>query len=148
MSRSHLECTDVIITNQIQHIHTMLARLSRTTRFGVRFQSQAFPKGDVNAAKAFKEHNEAVFHHAGKTAALWKKISIFVAFPVIAATAVKIYLVESAHAEHREHMKHIPDEEWPSNYPYQNIRRVPFFWGDGNKTLFWNSDINRNVPAE
>ena len=75
-----------------------------------------------------------------------KKVSLFLAAPIIAATAINTYFVEAEHAHHREHNKHLSDEEWPVKpYPYLNVRRVDFFWGDGDKTLFWNSDCNRHI---
>ncbi|KAJ5922583.1 hypothetical protein N7516_010286 [Penicillium verrucosum] len=36
---------------------------------------------------------------------------------------------------------HGPLEE-RTEYPYQNIRVKNFPWGDGDKTIFWNSDVN------
>ncbi|KAG7777464.1 hypothetical protein KL930_000363 [Ogataea haglerorum] len=115
-------------------------------RFNSSVQNEpAFKKADPAKAKEFIEHYEAVIHHSEKTSNLWKKITYFVAFPVIALTAVNTYFVEAEHAHHREHTKHLSDEEWPKDYPYQNIRRKDFFWGDGDKTLFWNPDVNRHV---
>ncbi|ANZ75284.1 BA75_02821T0 [Komagataella pastoris] len=102
-------------------------------------------KGDPAKAQAFKKHLDDVYHHSKGTTALWKKISYFIALPAIALTAVNTYFVEAEHAEHRAHNRHLSDEEWPKAYPYQNVRRVDFFWGDGDKTLFWNPDVNRHV---
>ncbi|SCU84760.1 LAFA_0D11848g1_1 [Lachancea sp. 'fantastica'] len=108
----------------------------------------AFGPGDKLAAKAFKETAENTHHHAKETSGLWLKISMFVAAPAIALAAVNTYFVEAAHAEHRSHLKHVPDSEWPKNYDYQNIRTKPFFWGDGDKTLFWNPIVNRHISDE
>ncbi|CEP60536.1 cytochrome c oxidase subunit VIa LALA0_S01e13146g [Lachancea lanzarotensis] len=108
----------------------------------------AFGPGDQLAAKAFKETAENTHHHAKETSGLWLKISFFVAAPAIALAAVNTYFVEAAHAEHRKHLEHVPDSEWPKNYDYQNIRTKPFFWGDGDKTLFWNPVVNRHIGDE
>lgn len=116
---------------------------------GRRFQSNldklAYTPDPAKGAE-FKAHLEAVEKHAGGSSNNWKKVSFFLAAPIIAATAVNTWFVEAEHAEHREHTKHLSDEEWPvAAYPYLNVRRVDFFWGDGNKTLFWNSDCNRVI---
>ncbi|KAJ9620343.1 hypothetical protein H2204_012312 [Knufia peltigerae] len=44
--------------------------------------------------------------------------------------------------EHWEHWEHLPPLEERVEYPYQNIRMKNFFWGDGDKTLFWNDNVN------
>lgn len=116
---------------------------------GRRFQSNldkiAYTSNPAKGAE-FAKHLEAVEHHAKGSTSNWKKISFLVAVPAIALTAINTYFVEMEHAEHRAHNKHLSDEEWPvPKYPYLNIRRIDFFWGDGDKTLFWNSDCNRNV---
>jgi len=69
---------------------------------------------------------------------------LFVAVPAIVSCGYYVYGIEVKHAEHRKHLAHIKDEDWPKNREYQNIRTKKFFWGDGDKTLFWNDEINRN----
>lgn len=124
-------------------------RVSRNTRNAHSLppwaNKPAFPNPDPAAAKAFKEGLEASKHHAEQTSSLWRKISWFVAAPAVLATAVNTYFIEAEHAHHREHLSHVPDEEWPAQYDYMNIRSKPFFWGDGDKTLFWNPVINRHI---
>lgn len=44
--------------------------------------------------------------------------------------------------EHWEHWSHMPPLEERVEYPYQNIRHKNFPWGDGDKTIFWNSNVN------
>jgi cytochrome c oxidase subunit 6a len=105
----------------------------------------AFPKVDAKAAQEFKATLEASKHHAQQTSGLWGKISWFIAAPAVLATAVNTYFVEAEHARHREHLSHVSDEEWPKQYDYMNIRTKPYFWGDGDKTLFWNPVINRHI---
>lgn len=99
------------------------------------------------AGEAFKKAYQEKMHHSVGITSLWKKITYFVAFPVIALTAIPIAKIEFDHAKHREHLRHLSDEEWPVQYEYQNLRLKKFFWGDGDKTLFWNSDVNRHVEA-
>ena len=126
--------------------------LRQARTIGRRFQSTnpnldkpAFVADPAKAAE-FKKHLEAVEHHASGSSSNWKKVSLFLAAPIIAATAINTYFVEAEHAHHREHNKHLSDEEWPVKpYPYLNVRRVEFFWGDGDKTLFCNSDCNRHI---
>lgn len=93
-----------------------------------------------------RENNEKVHHSEGITK-LWTKITYFVALPVIALTAIPVANVEFKHAKHREHLRHLSDDEWPTQYEYQNIRQKKFFWGDGDKTLFWNPDVNRHIES-
>lgn len=108
----------------------------------------SFRSPNLTKAKAFLEYNKHVSEHSGKTASLWYKISLFVALPAIILCSINTWGIEMKHAEHREHLKHIPDEDWPRNREYQNVRYKPFFWGDGDKTLFWNDGINRNVSKD
>lgn len=105
----------------------------------------AFPNPNPEAAKAFKSQYEATKHHAEQTSSLWRKISWFVAAPAVLATAVNTYFVEAEHAHHREHLAHVSDEDWPKQYDYMNIRSKPFFWGNGDETLFWNPVVNRHI---
>lgn len=109
---------------------------------------KAYPHPDKAAGEAFKAQLKATEHHARDTTALWKKISIFIAGPAILATAINTYFVEAEHAEHRKHLAHVSDEDWPVQYDYQNIRTKNFFWGDGDKTLFWNPVINRHPSKD
>lgn len=104
-------------------------------------------KPDLKKGEAFiKSYEEKKSHSAGVTN-LWKKITYFVALPAILLTAIPVGQIELHHAEHRQHQKELSDEEWPVQYDYQNIRSKKFFWGDGDKTLFWNSDVNRHIEA-
>ncbi|CAI4039099.1 hypothetical protein SMKI_07G0700 [Saccharomyces mikatae IFO 1815] len=108
----------------------------------------AFGPPDKVAAQKFKESLMATEKHANNTSNMWVKISVWVALPAIALTAVNTYFVEKDHAEHREHLKHVPDSEWPRDYEFMNIRSKPFFWGDGDKTLFWNPVVNRHIDHD
>ncbi|KAK3045399.1 hypothetical protein LTS18_013883, partial [Coniosporium uncinatum] len=61
---------------------------------------------------------------------------------VIIATA-NAYTLWNEHWEHKAHEQ--PKEEQPE-FQYQNIRTKNFFWGDGDKTLFWNEKVNYHKP--
>ncbi|CAH6720032.1 cytochrome c oxidase subunit 13, mitochondrial [[Candida] jaroonii] len=107
----------------------------------------AFHPSKINkaAGEAFvKEYTEKV-HHSEAVTKLWKRITYIVAVPALIATAIPVINIELKHAKHREHLAHLPDEEWPVQYDYQNIRSRNFWWGDGDKTLFWNSSVNRHI---
>lgn len=105
----------------------------------------AFGAPNKAAAEAFKNSMKATQDHAKGTYGTWMKISYWVAAPAILLTAVNTYFVEKEHADHREHLKHVPDKDWPRDYEYMNIRSKPFFWGDGDKTAFWNPVVNRHI---
>jgi cytochrome c oxidase subunit 6a len=108
----------------------------------------AFPNPSKEAAEAFTKGIKAEQHHAEGTTKLWKKISYFIAAPAVIATAINTYFVEAEHAEHRKHLAHVKDEDWPIQYDYQNIRTKNFFWGNGDETLFWNPVINRHIKRD
>lgn len=108
----------------------------------------AFGKPDLVAAKKFQESLNNTEQHAGKTSALWFKISFLVALPAILLTTYHVYNVEMEHKAHRDHLKHVPDEDWPRDMEYMNIRSKPFFWGKGDKTMFWNPVVNRHIDHD
>ncbi|KAG5363781.1 Cytochrome c oxidase subunit 6A [Yarrowia sp. B02] len=99
-------------------------------------------------AEAYEAEYVATEKHAAHTSALWRKISIYICTPVILATCVNTYFVEAAHAEHREHLSHLSEEDFPPEYEFQNVRTKNFFWGDGDKTLFWNPAVNRHIRSD
>lgn len=67
------------------------------------------------------------------------KPSPSVVIPCLILGSINAYNLWSEHWEHWEHM---PPLEERIEYPYQNIRTKNFFWGDGDKTLFWNDKVN------
>ncbi|KAG4305933.1 hypothetical protein PORY_000843 [Pneumocystis oryctolagi] len=85
---------------------------------------------------------DAVKEHAGKTAELWKKISIFVCIPALILSGINALQLYLKHQEHLSHMLEEQENDTTLEYPYQNIRSKRFFWGDGDKTLFWNDRVN------
>ncbi|CUM63793.1 uncharacterized protein PRCAT00001377001 [Priceomyces carsonii] len=105
----------------------------------------AFPQVDKKAGQEFKKNLDEKIQHSEGITNLWKKITYMVALPAILLTAIPVVKIELEHADHRKHLRELPDDEWPTQYEYQNLRQTKFFWGDGDKTLFWNSDINRHI---
>ncbi|KAK4133410.1 mitochondrial cytochrome c oxidase subunit VIa [Trichocladium antarcticum] len=88
---------------------------------------------------AFVRERRHVKEHAGPTTELWRKISIYTIPPALVLAAVNAYNLWN---EHWEHWSHMPPLEERTEYPYQNIRSRNFPWGDGDKTLFWNEEVN------
>ncbi|KAI9300899.1 cytochrome c oxidase, subunit VIa [Cunninghamella echinulata] len=98
-------------------------------RSGVRFSS---------TATAVEQ--EAIKSHAAKSADTWKKISIFVCIPALAAASLNAY---NLYEKHHEHQLHHP-KEWVK-YEYINLRVRPFFWG--KESLFFNPKVNLSADA-
>ncbi|KAK1995332.1 mitochondrial cytochrome c oxidase subunit VIa [Colletotrichum falcatum] len=48
--------------------------------------------------------------------------------------------------EHWEHWSHLPPLEERTEYSYQNIRTKNYQWGNGDKTIFWNDNVNYHNP--
>ncbi|KAA8914840.1 cytochrome c oxidase, subunit VIa [Sphaerosporella brunnea] len=102
-------------------------------------------QGSQEAGSAFVREREAVHKHAAESAALWRKLSLLSG--IIYSVVPPIMIVSAINAwnlwnEHWEHWEHMPPLEERTEYPYQNIRVKNFFWGDGDKTLFWNDKVN------
>ncbi|KAI9824675.1 MAG: hypothetical protein M1819_000828 [Sarea resinae] len=93
------------------------------------------------ADNAFNRERAAVKQHAAESSHLWRKLSLFAVIPCLAIAGANAYTLWNEHWEHWEHST--PLEERPQ-YSYQNLRAKNFFWGDGDKTLFWNDKVNYN----
>ncbi|KAF2453030.1 cytochrome c oxidase subunit VIa-domain-containing protein [Lineolata rhizophorae] len=130
----------------------MLARTAAATARVVRARTAAGPAGlrtysaEVGgqplkgpADNAFNRERAAVKAHAAATSDLWRKLSIYVVIPALLISGANAYRLWNEHWEHWEHMP--PLEERPA-YPYLNVRTKNYFWGDGDKTLFWNDKVN------
>ncbi|RMD44184.1 hypothetical protein DV735_g1005, partial [Chaetothyriales sp. CBS 134920] len=91
------------------------------------------------ADNAFNRERAAVKAHAAATSGLWRRLSIYVVIPTLVLGSINAYNLWN---EHWEHWDHMPPLEERVEYPYQNIRSKNFFWGDGDKTLFWNDKVN------
>ncbi|KAJ5884973.1 hypothetical protein N7495_009483 [Penicillium taxi] len=90
------------------------------------------------ADNEFNRERAAVKHHASSTSGLWFKLSLCV-IPVLIGGSINAY---SLWNEHWEHWAHMPPLEERTEYPYQNCRTKNFPFGDGDKTIFWNSSVN------
>ncbi|KAM5442510.1 Cytochrome c oxidase subunit 6A [Microsporum ferrugineum] len=84
----------------------------------------------------FLRERAAVKAHAASTSDLWRKLAVI---PTLILGSINAY---NLWTEHWEHWSHMPALEERVEYPYQNIRSKNYFWGDGDKTLFWNSAVN------
>ncbi|KAH8802875.1 cytochrome c oxidase subunit VIa [Xylogone sp. PMI_703] len=112
---------------------------SLRTPFQRRFassESSAFHGAEDNA---FNRERQAVKEHAAATSELWRKLSIYVTIPALIIASVNAYNLWN---EHWAHWEHQPPLEERTEYAYQNIRTKNFFWGDGDKTVFWNDKVN------
>ncbi|KAH7386152.1 cytochrome c oxidase subunit VIa [Cadophora sp. MPI-SDFR-AT-0126] len=105
-------------------------------------ESSAFHGAEDNA---FNRERKAVKDHAAATSDLWRKLSIYVTIPALLIAGANAYVLWNEHWSHWEHME--PLEERPE-YPYQNIRTKNFYWGDGDKTVFWNDKVNYHKKSE
>ncbi|EFQ29497.1 cytochrome c oxidase subunit VIa [Colletotrichum graminicola] len=92
---------------------------------------------------AFIREREAAKHHAASTTALWRKISIYGCIPALGLAAANAYVLWN---EHWEHWSHLPPLEERTEYSYQNIRTKNYQWGNGDKTIFWNDNVNYHNP--
>ncbi|KAI2620553.1 COX6A-domain-containing protein [Hypoxylon sp. NC1633] len=93
----------------------------------------------ASTENAFIKERQAVKEHASATTELWRKISIYGVVPCLILAGVNAYTLWN---QHWEHWSHMPPLEERVEYPYQNIRTKNYPWGDGDKTLFWNTSVN------
>ncbi|KKY20888.1 putative cytochrome c oxidase subunit [Phaeomoniella chlamydospora] len=127
----------------------LTARASPATKAAIRnrmaFVQRRFASGSQPgkltgpADNAFNREREAVKQHAAETSDLWRRLSIYVVIPTIIIASINAYNLWN---EHWEHWEHLPPLEERTEYPYQNIRTRNFWFGDGDKTLFWNDKVN------
>ncbi|KAI5478907.1 hypothetical protein MNV49_004428 [Pseudohyphozyma bogoriensis] len=129
----------------------ILRQAARVPRTAVRNSSTtAAHSGEVaieGSGLEFVKEREAVKHHAAKSGELWRKITIYVAFPTIIAGYLN---AKSMMTEHEHHVAHIKEEnggELPPRvvYPYFNIRTKDYPWGP--HTLFYNPHVNIDSEA-
>ncbi|KAK8151744.1 putative cytochrome c oxidase subunit VIa [Phyllosticta citrichinensis] len=119
-----------------------IARASPLLRAAFRrpYSAQTGESGFTGAAdNAFNRERAAVKHHAAESSELWRKLSIYFVIPCVMLGGANAYRLWN---EHWEHAAHAPPKEEQVEYDYQNIRTKNFFWGDGDKTLFWNDKLN------
>uniref|UniRef100_A0A8C7VY20 Cytochrome c oxidase subunit n=1 Tax=Oncorhynchus mykiss TaxID=8022 RepID=A0A8C7VY20_ONCMY len=77
----------------------------------------------------------AAHGHAEQTARTWKILSFVVALPGVAVCMLNMYLKMQHHAAHHVEPEFVP-------YSHLRIRSKRFPWGDGNKSLFHNPEVN------
>ncbi|KAF2625952.1 COX6A-domain-containing protein [Macroventuria anomochaeta] len=118
-------------------------------RAGRRNYSSESPKQFAGTEdNEFNRERARIQEHGGESGEFWRKLSIYVAVPCIILASVNAKLRWDAHWEHVEHEEHLHPREEKPEYPYQNIRTKNFFWGDGDKTLFWNDKVNYHKKDE
>ncbi|KAF2034415.1 COX6A-domain-containing protein [Setomelanomma holmii] len=117
-------------------------RASRTTR---NYSSES-PKEFAGAEdNEFNRERARIAEHAYESGEFWRKLTLYVAVPCLIVATVNAKLRWDAHWEHVAH--DTPKEDKPE-YAYQNIRTKNYFWGDGDKTLFWNDKVNYHKKDE
>ncbi|CAK3781321.1 cytochrome C oxidase subunit Via [Lecanosticta acicola] len=123
------------------------ARALRTARPTLRQLTQRRLESTLQgpADNAFNRERQAVKEHAAATSDLWRKLSIYIVIPSLIIAGVNAWRLWD---EHWEHKKHEPPLEERVEYPYMNIRTKNFFWGDGDKTLFWNPKVNYHKKSD
>ncbi|KAK4555248.1 hypothetical protein LTR86_007544 [Recurvomyces mirabilis] len=117
---------------------------SPAIRQHVRVQRR-FASAPAAEDNAFNRERAAVKQHAAESSDLWRKLSIYVVIPCLCIAGVNAWRLWNEHWEHKSHEP--PMEEKPE-YAYQNIRTKNYFWGDGDKTLFWNPKVNYHKKDE
>ncbi|KAK5111895.1 hypothetical protein LTR62_004627 [Meristemomyces frigidus] len=96
---------------------------------------------------AFNRERAAVKQHAAESSEP-RTLIVFaysVVIPCLCIAGVNAYRLWN---EHWEHVAHGPSLEEKPEYAYQNIRTKNYFWGDGDKTLFWNDKVNYHKQDE
>lgn len=118
-------------------------RLARAPVARTAFRKRPYssePSGLTGAAdNEFNRERLAVKQHATETSDLWRKLSIYAVVPALIISGANAYKLWNEHWEHKAHEP--PRSEQPE-YSYQNIRAKNFWFGDGDKTLFWNDKVN------
>ncbi|KAK4102746.1 mitochondrial cytochrome c oxidase subunit VIa [Parathielavia hyrcaniae] len=114
----------------------------QVSRAAQRFTAQARAQAQrrfASTENSFVRERQHVKEHAGATAELWRKISIYSVPPALLLAGYNAYNLWN---EHWDHWSHMPPLEERTEYPYQNIRTRNFPFGDGDKTAFWNPEVN------
>ncbi|KAJ1983357.1 hypothetical protein H4R33_004779 [Dimargaris cristalligena] len=93
--------------------------------------------GPIKFSPEVKAEMDAVREHGEKTAELWRRISLYGMFPILAVTSYVVYGMAMDHLHHLE--EHPPKFK---KYDYLRIRNRPFPFGDGDHSLFHNPLVN------
>ncbi|KAH7358589.1 cytochrome c oxidase polypeptide VIa [Plectosphaerella cucumerina] len=114
--------------------------LRAAPRFAAQLRTPAVQRRLASSGdNAFIRERQHVKEHAAGSTALWKKISIYACIPALGLASWNAYRLWN---EHWEHWSHMPPLEERVEYSYQNIRTKNYGWGDGDKTIFWNPNVN------
>ena len=89
-------------------------------------------------ARRFVHYPFNVKHEHKVNPELWKKISLFVAMPVLVLAAINTYLMEV------EHMNHPRPEFKPYSYLYR--RNKPYPWDGGSNKSFFHNPVANALP--
>ena len=115
-------------------------QLSRTApRAAAQLRTPAQRRLASSTQNEFIKERQHIKEHAKGTTELWRKISVYAVFPALVAAGANAYYLWN---EHWSHWGHLPPLEERTEYPYQNIRTKNYQWGNGDKTLFWNDEVN------
>ncbi|KAL8380611.1 hypothetical protein RB595_005066 [Gaeumannomyces hyphopodioides] len=114
-------------------------RFAAQVRAPVQRRLMSSPTSGSSTESAFVRERRAVKEHAHASTELWRKISLYAVPVALAASGANAYYLWN---EHWEHWSHMPPLEERTEYPYQNIRTKNYQWGDGDKTIFWNDNVN------
>ncbi|KAF2735129.1 COX6A-domain-containing protein [Polyplosphaeria fusca] len=129
-----------LISRPMQRVALARAPLRR------RMYSTESPKQLAGAEdNEFNRERLRIEEHAKESGDFWWKLTVFVALPALLLAGVNGKMRWDAHWEHQ---KHLPPLEERPQYSYLNIRTKPFWWGDGDKTLFWNEKVNYHKKDE
>ncbi|UZJ54364.1 hypothetical protein CBS101457_003684 [Exobasidium rhododendri] len=87
-------------------------------------QAKRFASSEAFGAELIKER-EHQKDHAGKSADMWRKVSMYVCVPFAIVLGVYIYGVETEHIHHRDHEIEENGGELPETtvYEYNDIRK-------------------------
>ncbi|KAF2000795.1 cytochrome c oxidase-like protein subunit VIa [Amniculicola lignicola CBS 123094] len=122
---------------------TALARAPLRRRMYSSEHGKTFSGAEDNE---FNRERARIKEHAAESGEFWRKMTVYLAIPAMIVASINGKMRWDAHWEHVEHDP-VPLKEKPQ-YAYQNIRTKNFWWGDGDKTLFWNEKVNYNKKDE
>ncbi|EOO01347.1 putative cytochrome c oxidase subunit protein [Phaeoacremonium minimum UCRPA7] len=105
---------------------------SPAVRSALQRRLMSSPAAGSSTENAFVRERKAVKEHAASTTGAG-------VIPCLILAGANAYYLWN---EHWDHWSHLPPLEERVEYPYQNIRVRNFPWGDGDKTLFWNKNVN------
>ncbi|KAG4301364.1 hypothetical protein PCANB_002250 [Pneumocystis canis] len=103
---------------------------------------------EISSGQTFLLKWKTIKEHSGKIAGLWLKISIFICIPALLLSGANALQLHFKHHKQLSHILKECENDSTPEYSYQNIRNKKFFWGNGDKTLFWNDHVNTTIDAK